>query len=209
MDKVHLITIGCFCAGKTARAKDAASIMDRPFFDTDKEVEIITGLDSGKLPADIVRRFNLEGFDVRYRNAKIAEQFLKLEEVAVKKTFAQLQAPSVVATGGSVVYNPEIMAFLRDHGILVHLHVPAKTLLTRFENRQAKFGGFEVINPNSLSNIDLILERQNLCEQYRDCKILGEDDYDLTSRGIALVYNRAYDEIIRTHRQKEVRPVFT
>ena len=200
--KVHLITIGCFCAGKTARAKDAAAIMSRPFFDTDKEVENITGLDSGKLPLEIIARFNLEGYEISYKNAMLAKHFMEIEEVAVKKTFAQLKAPSVIATGGSVLYNPELMGFLRDHGVLIHLHVPAKTLLTRFENRQAKFGGFEVMNPNSLSNIDLILERQRLCEQYRDRKVLGEDDFDLTSRGVVQAFNNAFFESLHISRQQ-------
>jgi shikimate kinase len=80
-DRANIILIGFMGTGKTAIGKRLAQALGRPFIDTDKEIEKVTGM-------SIAQIFNKHG-EIRFRSE---------EKIAIKKACASRSA--VIATGG-------------------------------------------------------------------------------------------------------------
>jgi len=99
-------------AGKTTVGRAVARRLDRPFFDSDHEIEARTG-------ARIPVIFELEGeAGFRDREAQVIAELTGRESI-------------VLATGGGAVLRPENRDALRAHGIVVYLRANPHDLWLR------------------------------------------------------------------------------
>ena len=102
-------------AGKTTVGRAIARRLDRPFFDSDHEIEARTG-------ARIPVIFELEG-----------EAGFRDREEAVIDDLCR-RTGIVLATGGGAVMRPQSRARLRESGTVLYLHAAPETLWQRLRN---------------------------------------------------------------------------
>ncbi len=99
-------------AGKTTVGRAVARRLDRPFFDSDHEIEARTG-------ARIPVIFELEGeAGFREREAQVIAELVGREKI-------------VLATGGGAVLRPENREALRNSGVVVYLRANPHDLWLR------------------------------------------------------------------------------
>jgi shikimate kinase len=108
----NIIFVGPMGAGKTTIGKQLARQLGRPFYDSDREIEVHTG-------ANIPLIFELEG-EVGFRHRE--------KEMLAELT--QKQA-IVLATGGGAVLDPDNRARLSRHGFVIYLSAPIEQLISR------------------------------------------------------------------------------
>ncbi|NYI01086.1 shikimate kinase [Cupriavidus plantarum] len=102
MDDDNLFLIGFMGAGKTTIGRAVARRLDRPFFDTDHEIESRCGV---RIPTI----FEVEG-----------EEGFRRRETRMLDELTQ-QRGIVLATGGGAVLRPENREMLRTRGRVVYL----------------------------------------------------------------------------------------
>jgi shikimate kinase len=98
----NVFLIGPMGSGKTAVGRQVARLLDRPFIDSDHEIELRTG-------ADIPLIFEREG----------EAGFRKREHDAIVALTAQTGV--VLATGGGAVLDPDNRRVLAERGWVVYL----------------------------------------------------------------------------------------
>jgi shikimate kinase len=99
-------------AGKTTVGRAVARRLDRPFFDSDHEIEARTG-------ARVPVIFELEGeAGFREREAQVIADLASRENI-------------VLATGGGAVLRPENREALHNHGLVVYLRANPHDLWLR------------------------------------------------------------------------------
>lgn len=104
--------VGLMGAGKTTVGRAVARRLDRPFFDSDHEIEARTG-------ARIPVIFELEGeAGFREREAQVIAELTGRDSI-------------VLATGGGAVLRPENRAILHARGIVVYLRANPHDLWLR------------------------------------------------------------------------------
>ena len=113
--KSNVVLIGFMGTGKTSVGKRLAQILGYSFFDTDLEVEKVTGLTI----TEIFTRFG----ETRFR----AEEILVVKKIAATRN-------SVIATGGGVVLNPDNVINLKQNGILIWLQATPEKILARTQS---------------------------------------------------------------------------
>ena len=106
-----LILIGMAASGKTTIGRALATVLARPFLDTDTVLATRTGRSLPSLLATLG-----------------PQGFCQAEAEAVCHLVA---GPQVIATGGSVVYSPTAIHYLRRLGYLIWLDAPTPLLLAR------------------------------------------------------------------------------
>ena len=109
----HLVLVGLMGAGKTTVGQECARRLDRPFVDTDVEIERT----AGHTVAEIFATEGEERFRARERDAVV--------EVCTRTE------PLVVACGGGVILDPANREALRAAGTVVWLRAPAVELAAR------------------------------------------------------------------------------
>ena len=111
-----IILLGIKHCGKSTQGKMLAKHSDCPFFDTDDEVELLTG----KSPRQI---YTEQG----------KKAFLKAEKEACEKLAEKLGAEqkAVIATGGGICNNPAALEALHKIGKFVFLNADEKTAANR------------------------------------------------------------------------------
>ena len=108
----NLYLIGPMGSGKTAVGKQLAKLLDRPFVDSDHEIEQVTG-------ADIPRIFELEGEEgFRRREREVIAQLVQRDGV-------------VLATGGGAILDGGTRQLLRNHGWVAYLETSAAQQASR------------------------------------------------------------------------------
>jgi len=112
----HVVLVGMMGVGKSTVGRRIAAALDRPFRDTDAEIE----QRSGRAVAEI---FATDGESV----------FRTLESV-VLSALVKHQSPSVIAAAGGVVLSPVNRTMLADAGLVVWLKAPVEVLLGRVRN---------------------------------------------------------------------------
>lgn len=100
--KTNLFLIGPMGSGKTAVGRQLSRLMERPFYDSDAEIERRTGVD---IPY-IFEREGEEGFRQREREA--IDCLTRIEGI-------------VLATGGGAVLSPDNRRCLAERGCVVYL----------------------------------------------------------------------------------------
>jgi shikimate kinase len=100
----NIYLIGPMGSGKTAVGRALAQMLDRPFFDSDAEIERRTGV------------------DIRFIFEKEGEARFRAREREILAEVTQLQG-IVLATGGGAVLDPESRRQLAETGVVVYLKV--------------------------------------------------------------------------------------
>lgn len=108
----HLWLLGLSGSGKSTIGPALASLLHRPFLDTDAEIT----RSAGKTIAQI---FQAEG----------ETAFRQLETAVLKK--CALAKPSIIACGGGIVIDPANRALLAQSGLRIYLQVPVPILAAR------------------------------------------------------------------------------
>ena len=112
----NIILIGFMGTGKTAVGKRLATVLQKEFYDTDLEVEKVTGMTISQL-------FHKYG-EVRFRS----EEDLALRRLLQKNN-------CVLATGGGIVLKPNNIAFLKEKGIIICLTARPEIIFERVKKR--------------------------------------------------------------------------
>jgi len=108
----NVFFVGLMGAGKTTVGRAVARRLDRPFFDSDHEIEARTG-------ARIPLIFEMEGEEgFREREAQVIDDLTAREGI-------------VLATGGGAVLRPENRAALKERGVVVYLRANPHDLWLR------------------------------------------------------------------------------
>lgn len=115
----NLVLIGFMGTGKTTVGKKAAKELGMEFVDSDKDIELVTGL----AVKEIFEKFG----EVRFRS----------EERASVRRLAQGDN-RVIATGGGVVLNPENMDVLRRNGIIISLIAEPEVIFERVRRKKTR-----------------------------------------------------------------------
>ncbi len=157
--------IGFRATGKTSVGALLARALERPFVDLDQELVA----EAGMSVAEIVRREGWPGF--RRREKELVRRF----------------APTgglVLATGGGVVLDPENVAVLRQHGLVVWLTAPPQVIRRRLAADGATAAGRPGLSGGDpLAEVEAILaQREPL---YRAAADLVMDTAGLTPEEVA------------------------
>jgi len=139
--KSKLILIGLMGSGKSSVGKLLAKELNREFFDSDKEIEQMTG-------ANIPLIFELEG----------ESGFRKRETQAIHKLCAQKNI--VLATGGGAILSAENRTLLSDNSVIIYLQVSDDQILARTRQDRSR-PLLQTENPRQ-KLIQLIAEREPL-----------------------------------------------
>ena len=114
--KTNIILIGFMGTGKTAVGKRLATILDKSFYDTDQEVEAVTGMTISQL-------FNKYG-EVRFRS----EENLAIQRLMKKDN-------CIIATGGGIILNQGNINFLAEKGVVICLTARPEIIYERVKRR--------------------------------------------------------------------------
>jgi len=127
--------------GKTAVGKRLATILDKSFFDTDQEVEEVTGMPISQL-------FNKYG-EVRFRS----EENLAIQRLLKKDN-------CIIATGGGIVLNHENIDYLAQNGVVICLTARPEIIYERVKRRNNR----PLLKKGNLQDtiIKLMKEREEL-----------------------------------------------
>lgn len=116
MEKNNIVLIGFMGTGKTAVGKRLAALLDKEFYDSDQEIEAVTGM---TIP-QIFARYG----EIRFRS----EENLAIARLAQHDN-------CVISTGGGVTINPENMKLLREKGIIISLSAKPEIIYERVKRR--------------------------------------------------------------------------
>ncbi len=151
MDKPDkIVLVGPMGVGKTTIGRRLASVLDKTFVDSDREIEKRTGVDISLI-------FEIEGeAGFRSRESKIVDELT--------------QRPGIVlATGGGAVLDPENRQRFRQRGFVIYLHASINHLLQRTAHDK-KRPLLQTQDPrNRLQGI--LAEREPLYNEIADLKI--------------------------------------
>ena len=162
----NLILIGMPSAGKSTLGVLAAKALGMDFIDTDILLQTL----AGHRLQEIMDSVGLTGF-------------LEMEAAAVQ-TLAP--ARTVIATGGSVVYDEHAMRHLQRLGRVVYLSVP----FAEIERRLGDAATRGIARQPGQSLWELYLERAPLYERYAEITLVIAPDTDMraaVSRLVAVV----------------------
>ncbi len=154
MNTSNIILIGMSGAGKSTLGVLLAKALGKHFADTD----ILIQQSTGRLLQQII---DTEG----------NERFLEIEEQTVLSSSLE---NCVIATGGSVVYSPRAMEFLKQGGTVVYLQVDYAEIASRLSNITTR--GIVFRHANDLEGV--LNERIPLYRAYADLTV------SCTGRGI-------------------------
>lgn len=111
-EPVNVFLIGPMGVGKSTIGRLLASQLDLPFFDSDREIEFVTG-------ADIPWIFDVEG-----------EQGFRIREARMIDTLTQ-RTGIILATGGGAILDANSRRFLHSRGTVVYLRASVAQQLER------------------------------------------------------------------------------
>ena len=150
----NIVLIGFMGSGKTSMGRFLSRELDYDFFDTDKEMEAVTGLKMNQ----IVKKYG-----------KI--RFASEEKLIVKKLSAMEN--TVIATGGSFIDNEDNINALKDSSIFVFLDVDDEVIIDRLRRRRER--PFE--EKGSLGELvpKIYGERRPVYEKYADITVNTTD----------------------------------
>lgn len=118
-NKTNIILIGFMGTGKTAVGKRLASILNMNFYDTDQEIEKVTGMSINQL-------FQKHG-EIR----------LKSEEALIIKKLTKL-TNSIIATGGGIILDRNNIELLKQTGTLICLTADPEIIYERVKRRNTR-----------------------------------------------------------------------
>jgi shikimate kinase len=151
MSAQNIFLIGLMAVGKSTVGRRLASVLGRPFVDSDEEIERRAG-------AAISWIFDVEGESgFRDREQQVIDDLSQREGI-------------VLATGGGVVLRNVNRRRLADRGLVVHLHSPLDRLLARTKNDRNR-PLLQSDNPRKVLE-ELYAQREPLYAEIADLKIM-------------------------------------
>ncbi len=135
--------VGMMGAGKTSVGRRLASALNRPFFDSDDEIEKAAGMSVASI-------FSVHG----------EPEFRRGEQRVLERLLAG--PPHVLATGGGAFLNPEIRDLMRDKTVTVWINAELETLWKRVSRRSHR-PLLQQPNPKQVLS-DLLDERRPVYE---------------------------------------------
>ena len=160
MNKKNIYLIGLMGAGKTTIGRMLAKSLGLPFYDSDKAIEDITGV-------DIATIFEFEGEKgFRLRENKMVKELVELDEI-------------VLATGGGVILNEENRVRLKENGFVVYLQCSIDRIVDR-TSRNSQRPLLNVDSPREKIQA-LIDERESL---YLSCADFVIDSGQMQSKAV-------------------------
>ena len=144
----HIVLIGMPGVGKSTAGVILAKVMSYDFLDSD----LVIQKQMGKRLKDIIATEGIDGFNaIENRiNCGIAPEH-----------------PTVIATGGSVVYGAKAMAHFHEIGVIVYLKIGYEQLCRRLGDLDAR----GVVHKKGQTLSDLYRERCALYEKYADITV--------------------------------------
>ena len=115
----NIVLIGFMGSGKSSMGRFLSRELDYDFFDTDKEMENVTGL---------------KVHQIMKKYGKI--RFASEERLIVKKLAAMDR--TIIATGGSFIDNEENIKALKDKSVFVFLDVDDDIIIDRLRRRRVR-----------------------------------------------------------------------
>jgi shikimate kinase len=157
----NIILVGLMGAGKTSVGKVLARLLGKTFYDTDHEIERATGV---RIPVI----FEIEGeAGFRAREHKMIAELVARDNI-------------LLATGGGAVLLADNRALLKNHGTVIYLRAPVKSLLRRTQRDRTR-PLLQVADPAAKFN-ELYAERDPL---YREVAHLIVDTGNQSVRTLA------------------------
>ncbi len=153
---MNITLIGMPGVGKSLLGQKLAKRLHYKFIDTDKIIEKKTGL---KLQQIIDRWGN--------------KRFLEMEQEIILG-LGELKN-CLMASGGSVVYSPKAMEFLKKSSTVVFLKAPLARIQRQLKNQSAR--GIVGIKNKNLKT--LFKERQILYKKYADITVPIVEDFNM------------------------------
>lgn len=146
----NIVLIGFMGSGKTSMGRFLSRELDYDFFDTDKEMESVTGLKLNQ----IVKKLG----QIRYNS----------EEKLIVKKLAAMER-TVIATGGSFVDQEDNINALRDGSIFVFLDVDNEVIIDRLKRRKQ----FPFTVKGSIAELvpEIYGKRRPIYEKYADITV--------------------------------------
>jgi len=171
MNKKNIYLIGLMGAGKTTIGRLLAKSLGLPFYDSDKAIEDITGV-------DIATIFEFEGEDgFRLRENKMIKELTNLQDI-------------VLATGGGVILNEENRLSLKENGFVVYLQCSVDRIVDR-TSRNSQRPLLNVDSPREKIQI-LLDERESL---YLSCADFVIDSGQMQSKAAVKEILKEYTSI--------------
>ena len=168
----RLFLVGPMGAGKTTIGRQLARLLNRPFYDSDREIEVRTGV-------DIPLIFELEG----------EQGFRKREQAVIDEL---TQCPSIVlATGGGVVLDPNNRRHLTARGFVIYLQTSVASQLSRTRRDRSR-PLLQTRDPGTRLE-ELMREREPLYRAVADLTINTDDHAakDIAQRILHIIRARA------------------
>lgn len=138
--KDNIIFVGIMASGKTTVGKRISQRLNYNFFDTDHEIERITGMTVSEI-------FRKEG-EVRFRS----------EETLALKRLRDIQA-SVISTGGGIILKEENRRLLKELGIIIYLDAKSEVIAERASRN---------MNRPLLKSVDILEKIEELKSERED-----------------------------------------
>ncbi len=168
--KSNIILIGFMGTGKTAVGKRLATLLDKDFYDSDQEVESVTGMTISQL-------FNKYG-EVRFRSE---------EKLAIQRLVQNRNC--IIATGGGIILDQANVNLLAKNGIIICLMARPEIIYERVKRRNNR----PLLKKGN--RIDTIVELLNDREELYKCADYYIDTSDLDFQEIIdkiMVFLREY-----------------
>ena len=151
MGTQNIFLVGLMAVGKSTVGRRLAGTLERPFFDSDEEIERRAG-------AAISWIFDVEGESgFRDREEQVIDDLSQREGI-------------VLATGGGAVLRESNRRRLSERGLVVHLHSSLDRLLARTANDRSR-PLLQSGDPRKVLE-ELYVQREPLYAEIADLKIL-------------------------------------
>jgi shikimate kinase len=152
----NIVLIGFMGTGKTAVGKRLAALLNREFFDSDNEVEKVTGMTISQL-------FNKYG-EVRFRS----EEKLVIRRLAEKEN-------CIIATGGGVILDEENIKLLANNSVMICLTARPEIIMERVKKRNTR----PLLKKGDLYTtiVQLMKEREELYQCADYCVDTSDQDF--------------------------------
>ena len=171
MNKKNIYLIGLMGAGKTTIGRLLAKSLGLPFYDSDKAIEDVTGV-------DIATIFEFEGEKgFRLRENKMISELTELEDI-------------VLATGGGVILDEQNRERLKENGFVIYLQCSIDRIVDR-TSRSSQRPLLNVDNPREKIQA-LIDEREEL---YLSCADFVIDSGQMQSKAAVKEILKEYSSI--------------